>query len=114
MQISISKLFLFISGLFAVALVAASGYIIYLIFFTGIEKNLNPTVSTINIAVYGTKIGATAAALADPSKKISLNLDKDLAFIKSDLYKSFSTPLTEIPLSDSRGRANPFVPYVAP
>jgi hypothetical protein len=53
------------------------------------------------------------AILVNKSDKIMLK-EKDIIFTKGDLFKSFTEIPEGIPMSDSRGRADPFVPYVAP
>jgi hypothetical protein len=66
-----------------------------------------------NISIFGPKIQQSAQILTGSSQKVSFK-KKDLAFSETQLYKNFTDLPEVVPLSDSRGRADPFVPYVAP
>jgi hypothetical protein len=83
----------------------------FLIFFTGPKAEAAPSIAAINPAVFGPKI--QKAAVTVQGKKITLS-KKDILFTESPLFKSFTEVPKPVPLSDTRGRPDPFVPYVAP
>ena len=113
MQINLSKLYGAVTILVALGLTGVTGYFFYLIFFNGPVPEAVPTNKTLNVSTFGPKIQKAAAILSNSSQKIGLK-KADYIFTDSDLFKSFQVVPDEIPLTDSRGRANPFVPYVAP
>lgn len=113
MQINVSKLIGGVVGLVSLVLLGGFLYLAYMLFLDGPKPNPIPTVGTINTAALGPKAQKAASALVNASDKILLK-DSDLAFTKSYLYMSFTDIPDSVPLSDSRGRPDPFVPYVAP
>ena len=111
MQINLSKFIGGLTGLVSLALVAGFGYLTFTLFFggdTGVA-----TLESTNVSILGPKSQKAAAALLNATSKISLK-KKDLAFTEGALFKSFTDVPDDVPLSDSRGRPDPFVPYVAP
>ena len=114
MQISLSKFSLFLAGLSSLGLIVGTGYLFFTIFLGGPEPEVIPTLSLTTVGVFGPKYQKASAALVDPVSKISLNKDKNLQFLKSPLYESFTEEPNVISLTKIRGRADPFVPYVAP
>jgi hypothetical protein len=115
MQISLTKFSMFLTGVVSIGLVVGTGYLLFTIFFGGPEADVVPTPSLANVSVFGPKMRNAAAALVDPKLKISLDSTKDLAFLSSPLFLSFTEQPDVIGLSKIRGRENPFVPlYVAP
>jgi hypothetical protein len=114
MQISLSKLLVVVTGVVALGMFGATGYLLYVVFFTGPQPDLTASVETVNAGVFGPKLQKAALSITDPAAKISLNKQKDLFFLDSALYKSFVDLPDVVPLSVSRGRPDPFVPYVAP
>ena len=115
MQISLSKFSVFLAGLTSFGLVLGTGYLLYTIFFGGPEPDIIPVPTLANVSVFGPKMRGAAAALVDPKLKISLDATKDLTFLTSPLYLSFTEKPDFIELSKIRGRENPFVPlYVTP
>ena len=113
MQINLSKLMGIVTGIITILMIGGSGYFLFSVFFDGPQEETSPTLATLNVSIFGPKIQKAAAALVDPQRKISLK-KKDIAFTESALYQSFTDLPEEVPLSDSRGRPDPFVPYVAP
>lgn len=113
MQIDISKFMGIVTGIVAVLLIAVFGYFSYSLFFIGGSPSDTVSVSSINISLLGPKMQKSASALVNATDKISLK-KSDLGFTESDLFKSFTEIQDGIPLSESRGRPNPFVPYAAP
>ena len=113
MEINISKLIGGVSGIVGVILVSISAYFTYTIFSNGSSSIIEPTAETINASLFGEKI-QSAANLAILSKQKIAVTKKDLIFVESKLYKSFTESPEDVPLSDSRGRPDPFTPYVAP
>jgi hypothetical protein len=113
MQISLSKFLGVVTGLLGVGAFFSFGYFCYILFFTGEVKSEIPTVESINITVLGPKMQKAGAVLVNKSDKILLK-KKDISFTEGDLFKSFTEMPESIPMSDSRGRADPFAPYVAP
>ncbi len=90
------------------------GYVLYLgygIFFG--SAGVSGGVASVNAGLLGPKLQKGAATLNDPNKKISFK-QKDLSFTEGLLYKSFITTPELVPLSDKRGRPDPFVPYATP
>jgi hypothetical protein len=84
------------------------------LFFDGEADSPAPTIATLDPSIFGPKVQDVMSALNSPAKKINLDKKKDLIFINSSLYKSFTDMPKDVPLSDSRGRPDPFVPYVTP
>ncbi len=113
MQISISKFTGFVAGAVGILLVLVYGYFAYNILFSGNEVISAPSASTINTSALGPKMQKAASVLVNASDKIALK-QSDLAFTQSELFKSFTDTPSDVPLSGSRGRPDPFLPYVAP
>ena len=115
MQISLSKFSLALAGIASVGLVLATGYLLFNVFFSGPEPDVIPVLTISNAGVFGPKLQKATAAIVDPVSKISLDKDKNLKFVTSALYLSFTDDPEVVPLSKIRGRENPFVPtYVTP
>ena len=66
-----------------------------------------------SVGAYGPKIQQAAAAIVGVSQKIALG-DKDLGFLKSELYNSFTELPVTVEPTKIRGRENPFIPYATP
>lgn len=113
MQINVSKFIGGTVGVISLALVFGFGYLAFDLFFGGDTVDV-PTLENVNTNLLGPKMQKAAAALINATDKISLKEDKALSFTKSELYKRFVDMPEDVPLSDSRGRPDPFVPYVAP
>lgn len=111
MQINLSKFIGFLTGVASVALIGGFGYFMYLVFFVGPEPEQIPSLETISVGTFGPKLQKAASAVRD--KKIQLD-KKNISFTESALFKSFTDVPDSVPLSDTRGRDDPFVPYVAP
>ena len=112
MEISVSKFVGAVTGIISVVFFGGFCYLAYGLFFEG-EVIAEANINSINVGILGPKAGKAAAVLVNATDKITLK-KKDLAFTESTLYKSFTDTPDDIPLSDSRGRPDPFVPYVAP
>ncbi len=113
MDINVAKLEKGVVVAICIALVGYFGYLGYGMFFSGDKPEASPTLASVNPAIFGPKIGKAASSLVDPNQKIALK-KTNLLFTESALYKSFQDLPIEVPLSSSRGRPDPFVPYVAP
>ena len=114
MEVNFSKLAGGVSGIVALGLIGFTAYFTFTLFFDGVEDAPAPTLATVNAGLFGSKVQEVASALTDQKRKIALDKKKDLQFIDSALYKSFVDLPEDVPLSDSRGRPDPFIPYVAP
>ncbi|MEN9881086.1 MAG: hypothetical protein RLZZ308_269 [Candidatus Parcubacteria bacterium] len=116
MDINIQKLEGIVAGVIIAGIIGFTAYLGYVVFFTGEQVNTDPGLSSVNIGIFSgnPKIQRSAQAVADPNQKIQLDSNKSLNFINGVLYKSFSDIPLEVPMSDTRGRPNPFVPYVTP
>lgn len=115
MQISLSKFSVFLTGVVSLGLVIGTGYLLYTVFLGGPEPDSSPVPTLASVSVFGPRMRSAALALVDPKSKISLDSAKDLIFLTSPLYLSFTENPDVIGLSKIRGRENPFVPlYVAP
>lgn len=113
MDINLQKLEKWVAIVVCTLIVAFVGYLYYVVFFTGPKAEENPTLSGVSSGVFNANVQKAIASLNDPAQKINLK-KKDLLFTESALYKSFSEKPYDVPLSDSRGRPDPFVPYAAP
>jgi len=114
MNISIQQLEKFVTGVLAIALVGFSLYLAYIVFFTGPKPTEGLEVSSVNKSIFSgnKKLESAAAYVNDPAFK---EISKSFRFTETALYKSFTDIPEDIPMSDKRGRANPFVPsYVTP
>lgn len=112
MQISLEKFSLFLTGVATVGLVIATGYFFYLVFFTGPEPEISPSLSSASVGVFGPNIQEAMKALTASEFKIELD-KKNIAFASSSLFGSFTQKPGDILPSDVRGRENPFVPFYA-
>lgn len=113
MEINPSKFAAALSGIASLALIGGMGYFLYAVFFDGAKPQDVISVQTINVSVFGPRIQAAAIVLTGTSQKLSFK-KSDLSFTETPLYKNFTDLPEVVPLSDSRGRPDPFVPYVAP
>lgn len=113
MQINPSKFTALIVGIVSLGLTGWVFYFLFGVFFSGAKVDPTAPLSQADVAVLGPKIQKAATILVDPKQKISLT-KKDLAFTDSALFKSFTDLPETVPLSESRGRPDPFAPYVAP
>ncbi len=113
MQISLSKLAGVVTGAVVIGITGYALYFLFTVFFKGPQVNASSVITEESLAVFGPKLQKAAGAIVDPSQKISLS-KKDLQFLEKNLYKSFTELPSTVPLSESRGRPDPFVPYVAP
>jgi hypothetical protein len=114
MEVNFSKLVGGISGIVGILLIGGSMYFMYTIFSEGGNTAPEPTLANLNVSIFNQKIQLVAASITGSGQKISLDKKKDLIFTESKLYKSFTDMPEDVPLSDSRGRPDPFIPYVAP
>jgi hypothetical protein len=113
MQISLSKFLGVMTAILGVGMFLWFGYFCYSLFFTGPTVAEVPTLASIDVAILGPKMQKAATVLVNKNDKILLK-KSDILFTESDLFKSFTEVPESVPMSDSRGRADPFVPYVAP
>lgn len=113
MQISLSKFLQFVTWGVGFAMLVGYGYFCYILFFTGETVDSVPDIRKVSTGALGPRGQKAASALLDSSDKINLKT-KDLIFTQTDLFKSFDGVPGDVPLSDSRGRPDPFNPYVAP
>ena len=113
MQISLSKFLGVITGILGVGMFLWFGYFSYNLFFNGPKTSNSATVDSINVSIFGSKIQKAEAVLVNASDKILLS-KKDISFTEGDLFKSFTEIPDGVSMTDSRGRADPFVPYIAP
>lgn len=113
MQISPVKFTGFVAALVSVILLCAFFYFTFTLFFKGPQVNQFATVESLDPGAFGPKYAKALSMLNDKSKKIQLSKG-DLQFTEGELYKSFTDEPTTVPMTDSRGRDDPFVPYVAP
>lgn len=102
-----------VTGALIVILTAFLGYLMFTLFFMGGKVEETPTLANINVGILGPKMQKSAAALINASEKIALK-KSDIAFTESSLFKSFTENPGSVPLSESRGRPDPFLPYAAP
>jgi hypothetical protein len=108
MNISLSKVKDIGVGLVVVGLVCYTLYLGYKMFFPPEQASVD--VAAVNTGLLGPKLQQAALILNNPAQKISFK-QKDLLFTESVLYKSFVNFPENIPLSEKRGREDPFVPY---
>lgn len=113
MDINVQKLQQWTALVIYLAIIGFTFYLGYVVFFTGPKADEGVGLASINPGAYGPKIQKAAAALVDANARISFKT-KDLAFTSTPLFKSFTEVPLEVPLSATRGRPDPFVPYVAP
>ncbi len=113
MQISLSKLSGVVTGVVIIGMVGYMGYFLFVIFFKGPQVDFSPRVSVESVSIFSGELKKAAAVIVSSDAKIALT-KKDLQFTEKDLYKSFIEQPATISLTESRGRADPFVPYVAP
>jgi hypothetical protein len=114
MNISIQQLEKAVVGILMVGVVGFSLYLGYIVFFTGPKPSEFSDVTSVNKGMFSgnKKLESAAGAVNDPSFK---SISKTFQFTQSALYKSFTESPESVPLSEKRGRANPFVPsYVTP
>ena len=113
MDINVAKLEKWVAVTVCVGIVGFGFYLAYAVFFTGPKVESSPTLAGVNASLFGPKIQKAAASLTESNKKILLK-KKNLEFTETTLYKSFQDLPIDVPLSDSRGRPDPFVPYASP
>lgn len=113
MQISLSKFLGVVTGILGIGMFLWFGYFCFNLFLNGPKTNTSVNLESINVSIFGTKIQKAASVLVNASDKILLK-KKDISFTEGDLFKSFTEIPEGVPMTDSRGRADPFVPYVAP
>lgn len=113
MQINLSKFIAGVTGVVILGLISFSCYLAYQLFFVGNDVEAVPTIDTLNVGAFGPKMQSTATALTNKTEKISFTKN-DIAFTESALFKSFTELPQSVPLSEKRGREDPFIPYVAP
>lgn len=111
MNISLSKVKDAGVGLAVVAIICYALYLGYGVFFP--EEQVSTDVAAVNAGLLGPKLQRAALILNSPKDKLSFK-QKDIAFTESVLYKSFVNFPESVPLSDKRGREDPFVPYATP
>lgn len=115
MQINIQKLEAAVTGILALAILGFSLYLCYVVFFTGPVPETSPSLATINVGAFGgfPKIQKVAEAVSGSADKFALK-KKNYIFVDGVIYKSFVNDPIDVPLSEKRGRPDPFVPYAAP
>ena len=96
-------------GFLVIGMISYSGYLGYGIFF----QDSSDDVTTLNAGILGPKLQKVALILNSSKDKISFK-QRDLSYTEGSLYKSFTDLPEAVPLSEERGRRDPFVPYVAP
>jgi hypothetical protein len=113
MQINIQKLYGIVAGVIATGIVGFASYLGYVVFFTGPVAETSPSLATVNVSSFSAfpKIAKTAGAVSGGGQKILIG-KKDYLFTEKPLFKSFVDEPVDVPLSDKRGRPDPFVPYV--
>lgn len=115
MQISLEKFSLFLTGVASLGLVLGTGYLFFTIFFGGPKPDVLPVLTVSSVGVFGPKLQKATAALVEPTSKIDLDKTKNLQFLNTPLFNSFTKDPDDILISKTRGRENPFVPsYVTP
>ena len=117
MEINVAKLIGGVVGVLSLALLLGSGYFLYDVFFNGAQVDPTVSVKAVTTDFFGPKAQKAASAITDPKQKISLRhtiTQDDIAFTEKELFKSFTDLPESVPLSESRGRPDPFTPYVAP
>jgi len=115
MEISLSKLLLAVTGIAIICMIGYAGYFIFGVFFNGPSPDpITAKLNSNNILNLSAKYKKAATVLVDSPEKVSLDPKKDLQFLDSKLYHSFTVLPTEVPPSRIRGRENPFAPYVTP
>lgn len=112
MEIDPKKFAAVVAGITSLGLIAFSGYFLFDVFFGGEKPEAPTSVETVNFGLFGPKVQAASKILVG-SSKVSFK-KKDFAFTESSVYKNLTEPAEVIPMSDSRGRPDPFQPYVAP
>ncbi len=112
MQINVQKLEGIVAGVLALGIVGFSGYLCYQLFFTGPTEEVSPSLSTVNVGTFSAfpQILKTASAVSGSGQKIAIG-KKSAMFAEKPLFKSFTDDPVDVPLSEKRGRADPFVPY---
>ena len=113
MQISLSKFLGVITGILGVGMFLWFGYFSYNLFFKEESSSETLTIDSINVGILGAKMQKAASVLVNKSDRVLLK-KKDISFTEGDLFKSFTEVPEGVPMTDSRGRADPFVPYIAP
>lgn len=113
MDINVSKLAKWASLVIGVGIIGFNLYLGYVVFFTGPKPEETPSLAAVNAGLFNDKVQKVVSALNVPAQKVNLK-SSDLRFTQSALYKSFDEFPIDVPLSDSRGRPDPFVPYAAP
>lgn len=115
MNINIQKLQEIVTGIIAVGVCCVFGYFTYVVFFTGPVEEAGPSLATVNVSAFSSspKILKIASAVSGSAPKIAIK-KKDYLFIETSLYKSFIDDPVDVPLSEKRGRPDPFVPYATP
>jgi len=115
MEISLSKLSAVVTGMVIIGMIGFAGYFIFTVFLNGpTPDSINAKLTTSNMANLGPKYQKAAAILVDSPQKVSLDRKKDLQFLDSKLFQSFTVLPTEVLPTKIRGRENPFAPYVTP
>lgn len=112
MQISPSKFTGALVGIAIILMLGGGLYFLYGLFFLGPKPQESVSIDTLNVGILKSKMQKAGSALVGKNK-VSLR-KQDIVFAESALYKSFTDIPEGVPLSDSRGREDPFAPYVAP
>ncbi len=112
MQVNIQKLQGIVTGVLAIGIVGFSIYFLYTVFMTGPVPELSPSLSTVNSGAFAgvPKVQKVAEAVKGTGEKFALK-KKNYQFIEKPVYKSFTNDPVDVPLSEKRGRADPFAPY---
>ncbi len=114
MQINLSKFVGVLTGITAVGLLGFFGYFMYLLFFVGPEPEAVPSVEAINPSSFGDKLQKAAVAAKNKNIYLSKTGKINISYTDQPLFNSFTEVPDPVPLTDTRGRDDPFVPYVAP
>jgi hypothetical protein len=113
MQINPSKFTGLLVGIISLGLLGWCLYFFYGVMFSGVSSNPTAPLTAADVAIFGPKLQKAGAVMVDPKQKVALT-KKDFAFTELTLFKSFTDLPEVVPMSDSRGRPDPFAPYVAP
>ncbi len=113
MQISPVKFTGFMVAIASVGFFVFFLYVLYLVFFGGPVPVVVNTTKDLNPSTFGAKYKKALSALNDSANKISLG-KSDISFTRENLFKSFVDEPEDVPMTDSRGRDDPFFPYAAP
>lgn len=117
MTINVHKLEGVVTGAIAVGMVSFFAYFIYLVFFTGPVPETSPSLSSVNPGVFSSfpKMNKAAEVVTGAEDKFVFRKKGQPPLVQKKIYQSFTDDPVDVPLSEKRGRADPFVlPYATP